>query len=381
MRLRHLIGSCALALATTADAKPLPAGLTLKVGAKGELTATRAGVTVPVGVTSVAKLVKAELDADGATLLLTTTDCWTSDDQPPVEQRVPLAPIEANFENSAGMKAHLAHKYDDAIAHFATAVKKDPTTAVYATNLLSAQSMGGKLDDADHALADAAKHNVAWLAWRLAVDSDLKALRGRPSTKLVAKPGTAKGSLANAIAYSPLGLAATEVYVDMYDGIPDGSATSVLSIIDVASGRELLTLPTQVTCAVDMEAAMSGNPNPPASDKACPKREAAATARKRKVTNAVLADLGFVVVPNGFLNLLGGDDARKELVTPDGHHLVRAGDDFTLDGKPVELAAGRLYGVGAVPHGFVVVSKGDKQVGCNEADGAYRAVTSIVPAP
>jgi hypothetical protein len=356
-----------IAVPALAVAKPLPAGMTVKI-ADEHLVATRGGVTVTVDAGYFSELGKVDLADDGAAIVVHATRCWSDDADALAEERFPLAPIEAAFENRAGMKAHLAKKYAAAIAHFTIAAKDDPETPVYATNLLSAQSMAGKLDDADRTIATYARRNPAWFAWRFAVDRDLKALRGRPSTKLVATPGTAPDSLTDTIAYSPLGLVAHEVEVDIYDGIPDGSSSSVLSIVEVATGRELLTLPSFSTCSL----AMNGDPEP--LDKACAARVAKEAKANQKVIDAVLVSLGFVVA-NGFLDVWGSDKKQHELVAPDGRRLEVDDGTFTLDGKPIDLGE-RVYGVGFVPHAIVATTRGGKRVGCG-ADGPYRVELSI----
>jgi hypothetical protein len=367
-----------LAVPASAVARPLPKGLTIKL-VKGRVVARRGGVTVPVvdGATY-DRLGKAALSADGTAVVFAAHSCWADDADAADDTSVPLAQIEAGFENQLGMKAHLAKKYPDAIAHFARAAADDPATPVYATNLLSAQSLGGKLAEADQTLAAYAPKNPAWFAWRLAVDPDLKPLRGRPSTRLTSARGTAHGSLAAEIAYSPLGLIAHEVPVEMYDGIPDGSGSWALSIVEVASGRELLTLPTESTCAVDTDAAMSGNPNPPPLDKACAKRVATEARAQRKVTDAVLADLGFAIAAHGWVDTLAAE--VPEFTAPDGRKVVGHDDDtYTLDGAPIALGEDRVYGLGFVPHAIVAAHKGAKQLACGEADGAYRFELSVTP--
>jgi hypothetical protein len=365
-----------IAVPALAVARPLPAGLTFKLD-KEQLFARRAGVAVVVDSGPFEKLGKVDLSDDGATVVARAIRCWSDEPDTMQEERFPLASIEASFENRAGMKAHLAKKYADAIAHFTIAAKDDPGASVYATNLLSAQSMAGKLDDADRTIATYARRNPAWFAWRFAVDSDLKALRGRPSTKLVATPGTARGSLQDKIAYSPLGLVAHEVLVGMVNGMPDGSSSWELSIVDVATGSELLSLPTESTCSLDMDAAMNGDDHPPPLDKTCPAQLAKDARAKRTITDALLADLGFNIVANGYFEVAGADN--KDLVAPDGRRVeVGVGDHITIDGKPVELEWSP-YDVGFVPHAIVIVHKGTKMMGCHDADGPYNYEIGVVP--
>lgn len=380
-----LVVLASLAAPSLAAAKPLPPDLKVAV-VKGKVVVTRGGVSVPLFDSRFAttKLLSAELSEDGKQLAIKRIECDGANGDGSEAELYPLTEVEARLENTLGMQLHLKKKYADAITHFAIAAKDDPATPVYATNLLSALSMGGKLGDADQTIASYAKQNVAWFAWRLEVDSDLKALRGRPSTKLNAgKRGTAKGRLADTIAYSPLGLVASEVTIDMWDGIPDGSAKYELEIVDVATGKMLLRLPTETTCAVDMEAAMGGNEHPPFADKACPKREAAKAAPRRKVTDAILAQLGFDVVPKAFVTIWGSGDDKKEVVATDGRKLQVADGTISLvdRGTTTELAApDRLIAVGFVPHGVAIFGRTGKQLAaCDAADGSYQIELSTAP--
>ena len=357
-------------------AKPLPAGFKIDVIAH-RLTASAGGESVELTDHDAGKLGKVELDDDGKTLEIAVSLCegMFGDEGEPIPFDLPA--IQAKLENLAGMRAQLKKKYADAIPHFTAAAKLDPETALYATNLLSAQAMAGKLDDADRTLATYASKNVAWFAWRLQVDSDLRALRGRPSTKSLAaaKRGTAKTKqLGDSIAYSPLGLAAMELSYDMWDGIPDGSGSYQLVIVDLKTGKEALTLPTERTCAVDMEKAMRDNAtNPPPADKKCPAKEAAAAAPKLKVTDELLASLGFEIAPKAFEDAIKDGEMKKQIVARDGRKLDT--DKMTIakgkQTKAIQLS-GRPFGFAFVPGALVVMTRTGKHIARCEADGNYR---------
>jgi hypothetical protein len=234
----------------------------------------------------VKKVTKAALTDDGKSLEVQIDACdnmFGDADQPAV---VPLAPVTARLENALGMASHVKKKYADAITHFAAAVATDPKP-VYVTNLLSAQAMSDKLDDADKTLATWGKKLAPWIAWRLAVDSDLKKLAGRPSTKLGPDKVGKATKLDGDIAFSPLGFAATEVVGDSGYEDMGGPTSYELVIVELASGKEVLRLPTETVCDE------SGQYETPAETKKCKKREAAAGAKNRKVTDALLATLGF----------------------------------------------------------------------------------------
>jgi hypothetical protein len=145
-----------LVVPSLALAKPLPSGLKITL-AQNEVIATRDGVTVAVSdsTSQIGKLVSAELSDDGATLQIKGTSCWGDD---PDTISVPLVLVEARFENVVGMKLLTKKQYANAIVHFALAAQKDPESPVFATNLLSAQSLAGKLDDGDRTI-------TRWIYW------------------------------------------------------------------------------------------------------------------------------------------------------------------------------------------------------------------------
>ena len=159
-----ILASAVLAiLAAAAAAKPLPAGMKVVV-VKNRPMVTQGGFTVPLfdgEEEGVGDTAKASLSDDGKTLHVIWDRCGTGDDGSGGYE-VPFAHVTARLENYAGMAAHLKKKYADAIAHFTTAVNDNPDEPMFATNLLSAQSMAGKLDDADQTLATYGPKNPAW---------------------------------------------------------------------------------------------------------------------------------------------------------------------------------------------------------------------------
>src|SRR5215467_3840459 len=157
-----------VALCGVASAKPLPPGLKVTLTKKA-VVVSRDGVSVPLMPGEFGKLVSAELSADGKSIVV-KAKCADEDDPP---DEIALATVEAQLDNMVGMSFHNKKSYDEAIKRFTIAAQKDPATAMYATNLLSAQSMSGKLDDADKTIATLGKRNPAWFAWRLAVDPEL----------------------------------------------------------------------------------------------------------------------------------------------------------------------------------------------------------------
>jgi hypothetical protein len=364
MIMRCLSIACVVMVTSVAAAKPLPAGMKVAL-VKKRVMVSRGGVSVPLHDVKydTKKLTSAELSDDGKSIAIKTDQCDGMFGEPDEADLVPLAPVEARLENMLGMKAHRKKKYAAAVKHFSTAAQMDPDVPRYATNLLSAQSMGGMLEDADKTLATLGKQQAPWFVWRLAVDPELKALKTRPSAKLDApKPGTAKGNLYGKLAYSPLGFAATEVYANVYDGVPSGEDEYELAIIDVRTGKEVLRLPTERTCEVDPE---TGEP----TNKACVKKQAAATAARRKITDALLAQLGFDIVPGALVDAID----QQEIRAADGRKLL-LGDTLKLvAGKtvrelPWEFEVGAA---GFVPKAVVAVYKVKVPESC-EGDGAWQ---------
>jgi hypothetical protein len=238
-----LVGLMSSSIAT---AKPLPANVKLSV-AQGHLMVTMDGVTVPLveageprGLENFPDLgdPPPQLSDDGKNLVLTNAGCTGIDD--PIT--VPLTRVQARVLNAVGMQLHLKKKYPDAIAKFAAAVQADPDSPVLQTNLLSAQSRGGKLDDADKIVTTYGPKNLAWYGWRLGVDADLAALRVRPAVKAILAPHPSKltlASLGDDLAISPLGL----VGVNEWISLGMGPGASDFAVYDLKTNKQLLRLP------------------------------------------------------------------------------------------------------------------------------------------
>ena len=297
----------------SAGAKPLPPDLKI-VLANDHLAATKAGVTVPLfapgeglGGQVFQTLSKVELSADGKTIQFHAAGCFTAggDDEPPIE--VSLASVEAKFENYAGMQQHLKKHYADAITHFAAAAKGDPELPLYATNLLSAQAMAGKLDDADQTLATYGPHAVGWFGWRLTVDSDLKALKGRPSTKpfVAATPTKIAFELDQDVAVSPLGVVAVGEWIAQ--GM--GPNTTELGIYDLKRNALALRLTVDDTGCVLKSADM------PMDLPICTKAQLARTKANAAAANAQLAAYGMVKRKTVWTDMMSADTAK--VVSPD----------------------------------------------------------------
>jgi hypothetical protein len=277
-----------VASSSLAVAKPLPKGVQV-VFDKDKLWFVDNGTKVPLWTSGSSRDARAysnfkgaTLSDDGRTVVVKVDDC--RGDGEPAE--VGLDELEARVENLRGMALHLKKKYADAIAHFAKATSIDPGTPMYATNLLSAQAMAGKLDDADKTLASEGARNVPWFTWRLAVDSDLKALRGRASTKpfITAKPTKlAYKAWDKTIAVSPLGYVVTSD--DLLLGM--GPSVEMFTIYDLKTSANVLEFAINDGCLEDAQeaSAMGGG--------ACTKQELAQKAAHARDASELLGSLGF----------------------------------------------------------------------------------------
>jgi hypothetical protein len=205
--------------------------------------------------------------------------------------------------------------------------------------------------------------------WRLAVDPDLAPLRKRPSANIGAsKRGTAK-NLGDDIAYNGLGLVAVEQDVQIYNGVPDGSAHVELVIVDVGSGKELFRLPTDERCGLtDIETQKH--------DPACVKRVNAANAEHRKAATELLQTLGFNVLPKALVPWRLSD-GKKEFKSTDQRKIVFGDKVMFVNGKTKkELQLDDTIGLAFVPGGLVELYKGGKEGDC-AGDGPFKiGVTS-----
>jgi hypothetical protein len=289
--MRKTLVACVIAIAAgSAIAKPLPKGW--RVFAKdGKLYVERDKVVLPIVDPEVSEramfgeLKSAKLSDDGTKLVLDVGTC-TGGDEP---TEIAVADVEARFENASGMQVHVKKKYADAIAHFTTAAQKDPLHPVYATNLLSAQSMAQKLDDADKTLATYGPKHVVWFAWRLAVDPELANVAGRASAKALVADKPSKltfDALGDDVAVSPRGFVAAREWSGF--GGPGAIDETHLVIYELATSSIVLRLPVVAACLTQKPA-----PDQPVMGEVCTKQELARIAAQKKEADRLLAILGF----------------------------------------------------------------------------------------
>ncbi|MFN0247540.1 MAG: hypothetical protein ACKV2T_11690 [Kofleriaceae bacterium] len=332
-----LLIALAIMLADIADAKPLPAGLEIKL-VKGKIIAKRGTTTVSLG--STPKLLGAELSADGKNIVIKRPGDIDAGEDPEVEETLALAGVEARLANATGMAFQVKKKHADAVGPFTLAVQHDPQP-IYITNLLSALGMGKQLDEADKVIAAHGKRIAPWLAWRLAVDKELAALVDRPGTKALF-PGGGKATSAlrdkEHVAYSAAGFAAVEVYTGLTMGMP-GESTRALAIVNLTTGEEVLRLDTDTTCA------------PPCKQS----KYNAANKKRRTIADNVLARLGFQINAEPLVDTQVRDapttakDGRK--LTEDGAAIVVGKKQFPI---PQEL---EVREIAFVPKAVVLVHK------------------------
>lgn len=330
-----------------AVAKPLPAGVKLELK-KGRPMLTSGGATVPFADDTLADwdTVAAELSEDGADVVVSGTRCKKKIAGESAKQRIPLARLEAKLENAAGEALLAKKKWADAATRFSKAIGKDPLVAHYAANLLLAQVKAGKLDAADQTLATAGKRHIAWFAWRLEVDPALAKLKTRPSAKAIAAPvpGKARGpTLADAFAYSPLGMVATRTASG--EGGSGAELPMEVSFTEIATGREVLRL----SMAKGAPAAL---------------------------IDRLLVTLGFT-----FEGMFADTRQGKSHSTTDGRALLISDGKLTFQKgavkKPVTLS--NVVGVGFTPGAAVFMTRYEHVFRCD--DKSYRSELRAMPDP
>ncbi len=346
MRLVPLVVVSLVAL-PFATAKPLPAGSKLELK-KGRPMISSGGVTVPFADDTLADwdTATAELSEDGANVIVSGTRCKKKIAGDAAKQTIPLARIEAKLENAAGEALLAKKKWTDAAARFNAAIGKDPLVAHYAANLLVAQVKGGKLDDADRTLATAGKRHIAWFAWRLEVDPALAALKKRPSAKAIAAPtpGKARGpTLADAFAYSPLGMVATRTASG--EGGSGAELPMEVSFTEIATGREVLRL----SMAKGAPAAL---------------------------IDRLLVTLGFT-----FEGMFADTRQGKSHSTTDGRALLVSNGQITFKKGPVTkpVTITNVVGVGFLPVGAAIMTRYEHVFRCD--DKSYRTELRAMPDP
>lgn len=345
MGARGLFGSvaAALALATSspAGARPLPKGMTIVLDKdKQQLMVHQDGLVVPLQDADAAQQVDrydgASLSDDGKTIDVKSFRCNDPDD--PIT--VPLASVQARLENLRGMQEHLRHHYAAAIPHFALAAQTDPATPMYATNLLSAQSMAKQLDDADRTLATYGPKHPVWFAWRLTADRELANVRGRASARALLAPKRSTitaAALDKAIAVDPAGR--TAVKESVMNGGPGSPVDDQLVIYD-AAGTALFRLPLADGC------------EGPMGQDLCTRAMRASNAAHAREATAVLQALGFQPVAttwlqpetgSGQLQFASKDGKTTALIVKDVVTVTR--DSTRLTAHEPELAGDQWLGI------------------------------------
>ncbi len=355
----------AMLVAVPALAKPLPTGM--KVITKlGRPYVQQGPVTVALRDDDVAdyeKITKAQLEADGKTVAVTSTRCKGSlTDE---ITRVPLSKIQARIENALGLVAQTKKKYADAIAKFTLATAKDPETWSYGTNLLVAQLLGKKADAASQTIAVQGRKNPVWLTWRVATDADLApvathkrfkdldaSIRG---TATVAKLGD------HDIATSGTGIAAMRT---LAIGSP---GTTEVDFVSLASGKLLARMPiTTLEDACDETA-----------DHPCDDAAKARIVERVRLIDEVLGKLGFAIQANALVDVRNGDDVTKDGVvvetSDDTLKATRGSDERTL------AVDGNVWSVAVTPKAIVAKLNRRNLYGCE--DGSSRFVAVALPLP
>ncbi len=372
-----VIASILFAGGTAAIAKPLPKGMKVTV-VNGRPMVVQGGQKVALldDEREGSDTLTATMSDDGQSIHVAWDRCGMGDPDSMSQLDVPMSHVTARFENLAGMAAHLKKKYADAIPHFAAAVAANPEP-VFVTNLLSAQSMGGKLDDADKTIATWGPKMRAWFVWRLAVDSDLANVKKRaPALALAAaRPGTAKSSdLQGKLAVSGA-LVATQSYQG--DGGPGAPVESDIIVYDTGAQRELLRLPL-----VTMDDFCAEGGTEDGSMPKCTKRQLASQAAHEKGADATLAALGMNVVPGAMMDPPPND--KGELKSPDGK--TKVVDDggalkVTMGGKTFEEQPMERLDKIAFANGLVLFQLSERHVFLCDDDSFREVLELAAPDP
>ena len=366
-----------LLISAPAVAKPLPKGMKVVVAnGRPMVVQGKQKVALLDDEREGGDTIKAELTDDGTSIHVTWDRCNTGDPDSMDAFDVPMSHVTARFENLAGMAAHLKKKYADAIPHFAAAVAANPEP-VFVTNLLSAQSMGGKLDDADRTITTWAPKMRAWLVWRLAVDPDLVNVKTRAPARALAAatPGTAKASGLEGKLAASGALVATQSYQG--NGGPGSPVESDIVVFDTTQAREVLRLPL-----VTMEEACDPNGGDDAMLPKCTKRQLAAQAAHAKAADATLAALGMNVVPGVMMD--PPPNEQGELKSPDGK--AKVVDDggslrVTVGGKTFEeQPTDRLTHI-AFAGGLVLLELSERHVYMCDDDSFREVLELAAPDP
>jgi hypothetical protein len=353
------------AVAKPAVAKPLPGGM--KVITKlGRPYVQQGKVTVALRDDDVAdyeKITRAELEADGKTVAVTSTRCkGASTDE---ITRVPLAKIQARFDNALGLVAQGKKKYADAIKSFTTATAKDPETWGYGTNLMSAQLLANKADALSQTIAVQGRKNPVWLTWRVATDAELAPIASHKRFKEL--DATTRGTATAAklgehdIATSPGAIAAMRT---LAIGSP---GTTEVDFVSLVSGKLLARMP--ITALEDACDQTAENP--------CDDAAKARIAERTRVIDEVLGKLGFTIQPNALVDVRNGDDVNKDGV------VVETSDDTlkaTKGSDERSLAVeGNVWSVAITPKAVIAKLNRRNLYGCE--DGSSRFVAIALPLP
>jgi hypothetical protein len=386
MRGMIVLGSLVF-LSHAALAKPLPGGM--KVVAKAGRPYIQQGSNAVSlrddDLADYEKIDKAELAADGKTVVVTATRCGatlTAD-----ETKIPLAKIQARLDNAAGILSLSKKRYAEAITKFGSAAQKDPETPAYASNLLAAQTLAKKLDLAAQTLAMQGAKNPVWFAWQLATDPQLATIKDHKRAKALYAATAGTATLAKLgdrdIAVSDLagGIAvmrtassgvvlATPPPAKTKAAAPEGEATppaastplstSELDFVSLSTGRMLARFPI-----ITLDDACDETDQTPCSDAA-----KARIAERRVLADQLLASLGFTIQANALIDARNGDPIKKDGMTIEFADdaitvTTKSGDEKTL---PTDAST---WAVAITPKAVVVKLNRRHLITCNDASSRF----------